>query len=240
MEPRSKLRPCHCRKRCRTLYAHDLATGAPRWVWTDQRHGTDIGDRPNSTATVYGSRIFLTRACNALVAAVDRTTGPAIWQRQIHTELYGDTEYRLSVADETGALYVGSHDGGGRVRALEQSTGAERWSARVPGAVYRLALTDRVLVVASANGVTGLDRATGRRSWSRAMTPTDGGLATGGGLAFVADDSPEIPVLEVASGRLLRRIPVGVSTSGYALARGRLLAVGTSTSGERSILALSR
>jgi len=69
----------------RTLYAHDLATGAPRWVWTDQRHGTDIGDRPNSTATVYGSRIFLTRACNALVAAVDRTTGPAIWQRQIHT-----------------------------------------------------------------------------------------------------------------------------------------------------------
>lgn len=219
-----------------TLHVYDLMTGRHRWQWTDPRTGPDIGTRPNSTATVFGSRVFLTRACNALVAALDRTSHVPIWQRQISDRLYGARNFVTPVADEIGSLYVAGADAGpGVIRALDQGTGALRWAAETPAQVSQIALSGETLVVNGETGLAGFDRRTGRRLWFRAV-PIGNGLVTGGGVAYAQDSQRgELVACEVATGRRLTRVR-GIYGQPLALARGRLI-LRTSESGHDCLAA---
>jgi outer membrane protein assembly factor BamB len=163
------------------VVAFDAARGSARWTTTIARDGAglslaDVIARP----VVASGSVFLGSSAGRLVAVRERT-GQIIWERPI----------AITQAVAPSGDMVVSLSRSGEMSALDRSTGAVRWSARLPGtgessaSWYGPTLVGSMLWAASDRGqMVAIDVASGRLGAQRDIGAQAAGppLAAGGRL----------------------------------------------------------
>lgn len=151
-----------------TLYALDARTGAKRW------------QAPISPgAEGFSKRLSVLDASNGVVfagsrggvyEALDAATGARRWR------LTAPFPILAAQVVETGVIYVSAFDNSlGWVYALDQRTGAQRWS--IPLTNHGLTVAGGVVYVSSPFFVTALDAKAGGQRWQFQVDTSDQNLA---------------------------------------------------------------
>jgi outer membrane protein assembly factor BamB len=161
--------------------AIDLATGKVAWQQSYQsefkknQYATQMAKGPNSTPLVAGTRLY-TLGVTGILTAWNTADGSVAWRNDYSSvidtsKLFCGTA--MSPMLEGGALivHVGSDVHGGRILALDPSTGKERWVSKGSGPGYAspVAVTiDNVRqIITMTNGsIIGIDAAKGAPLWS--------------------------------------------------------------------------
>lgn len=164
-------------------------TGHQRWVRTDLAGHEDFAGQ---FAAVTTDSLVLARTPGALTA-IDPTTGVTRWQRPTDPSA---SSYSVPSASATTAFL----QDGKTLRALDLTTGAQRWVAEFPtdgifGSVGPIAVDNATLVVAiyddsfssHSTRLAGVDARTGKIRYRTDKLTSDGwtGLALSSGIAYL-------------------------------------------------------
>ncbi len=169
---------------------------------------------------------------NALVTALDSRTGALRWQRRLHPGNLFGSDLNCLAADATGGLYGGTEPGA--AFALDQATGAVRWSIDVGGSAEAgvSRAPNAVLVPVYEVGLVALAPADGARLWTYSHSSYTGWTpASGGGVAYMTsplgDGGSSIRAVSLTDGGELASMDLPIATGlGPAISRGRLYAAG--------------
>jgi len=161
--------------------AIDLASGKVLWQkayaasFTKNQYATQMAKGPNSTTLVVGPRLF-TLGVTGILTAWNVADGAIAWRQDYSASIDTSKLFcgtAMSPLLEGGALIVqvGSDVHGGRVLALDPSTGKERWTWKGPGPGYASPLAATIAgvrqIITLTNGsIVGIDAATGASLWS--------------------------------------------------------------------------
>lgn len=197
------------------------ATGAVRW-----RRPVPAGFLP---WLALDPPVVLALTLDRQLLAVDPTDGRERWRQPLPAEAVLPETDRVG----GGQLVVLVPEG---VMLLETTTGQVRWRARVQGWPGEALVVGPLVVVSTFDGeVVALEAATGQRRW--AHTGALGrGLASDGEVLYVPGQADDLLALDLGTGRVRWRQPVGPLFAPAVIAGERLWA-GT-TSGE--VVALAR
>src|SRR5687768_17575578 len=161
--------------------AIDLAGGKVVWQQKYQsevkknQYATQMAKGPNSTPIVVGSRLY-TLGVTGILTAWNTADGTVAWRNDYSASIDTSKLFcgtAMSPMLEGGSLivHVGSDVHGGRVLALDLTTGKERWASKGlgPGYASPVAVTiDNVRqIITMTNGsIIGIDAANGAPLWS--------------------------------------------------------------------------
>src|SRR5688572_11980057 len=161
--------------------AIDLATGKVGWQQRYQsefkknQYATQMAKGPNSTPIIVGSRLY-TLGVTGILTAWNIADGTVAWRNDYSASIDTSKLFcgtAMSPMLEGGSLivHVGSDVHGGRVLALDPTTGKERWASKGlgPGYASPVAVTiDNVRqIITMTNGsIIGIDAANGAPLWS--------------------------------------------------------------------------
>jgi outer membrane protein assembly factor BamB len=208
-----------------SVYAVDLQTGKTEWT-------VDAGESIDTPLLVAGGLVIaVTRATNdtpASVVALATSDGSETWRWK------GDTPvFRLSAAsaDDT-HVYVGYSDQNGTLRALDVTTGALAWTARMNAAVNLVsapvATGDAVYALDFRGQLYRFDPATGSRTWDFAMNELvlrSGPVAVGDHVVF-GTTGGRLAAVEASSGDVVWQTEAGQGQlRSIAVTPDRLVAV---------------
>jgi outer membrane protein assembly factor BamB len=161
--------------------AVDLQTGKVLWqqkyqaAFAKNQYAVRMAKGPNSTPLVAGETVF-TLGMTGILSAWRITDGTLLWRKDYSasvdtSKLFCGTA--ISPLLEQGAVIVqvGSDVHGGRILALDPSTGNERWSWTGPGPGYAspVAITAngvRQIVGLTNRSIVGVDAKSGASLWS--------------------------------------------------------------------------
>ena len=161
--------------------AIDLATGAIAWQqkytseFKKNQYATQMAKGPNSTPIVVGSRL-ITLGVTGILTAWSTSDGSVLWRQDYSSSIDTSKLFcgtAMSPMLEGGSLivHVGSDVHGGRILALDPSTGKERWSTkgRGPGYASPIAVTVdgvRQIITMTDGSIIGVDAGNGALLWS--------------------------------------------------------------------------
>jgi outer membrane protein assembly factor BamB len=161
--------------------AIDLATGTVAWQQSYQsefkknQYATQMAKGPNSTPLVVGDRLY-TLGVTGILTAWNTKDGSLVWRNDYSSSIDTSKMFcgtAMSPMLEGGALivHVGSDVHGGRVLALDPTSGKERWAAKGPGPGYASPLAETIdgvrQIITMTNGsIIGIDAAKGQQLWS--------------------------------------------------------------------------
>lgn len=163
------------------VIAVDLATGQQVWQqqykapFTKNQYAVSMAKGPHSTPLATADRVY-TLGVTGVLSAWNAATGALLWRNDYSASVDTSklfTGTAMSPTLEAGALIVqvGSDVHGGRVLALDPTTGKERWAWRGEGpgyaspAVFTVAGT-RHIATFTDSSLVGIDAASGRALWS--------------------------------------------------------------------------
>lgn len=203
------------------LFGLAEATGAVRW-----RRPVPAGFLP---WLALDPPVVLALTLDRQLLAVDPADGRERWRQPLPAEAVLPETDRVG----GGQLVVLLPEG---VMLLETSTGQVRWRARVQGWPGEALVVGPLVVVSTFDGeLVAVEAATGQRRW--AHTGALGrGLASDGEVLYVPGQADDLLALDLSTGAVRWRRPVGPLFAAVAIAQGRLWA-GTTT-GE--VVALAR
>jgi len=185
---------------------------------------TDLGDGNGKFGTaarpfVLGDRLYATDGEDGLYA-FDASTGKTIFRRELE-----DDSFAAGAAATDTLVAVGTLNG--RVLALDPSTGADLWEARVSSEVLAAPLIADGLVIVRCNDgrMFGLDVADGTRKWV-----FDRGLPLlsvrgyvqpmyANGIVYIGYETGKVVALRATDGSLLWEQAVGVAEGRTELQR---------------------
>jgi outer membrane protein assembly factor BamB len=165
-----------------TVTARDLDSGKELWrasyqaPFTKNQYAAQMAKGPFSTPLVSGGRLF-TLGVTAVLSSFDAATGVVRWRKDFSKEidtskLFTGTAMSPLLANGLLIVHVGD-DGGGAFRALDPSTGAEKWNLPGHGPGYSSPVlistasgAPRQLVTMTDKAVVGVDIAAGKLLWS--------------------------------------------------------------------------
>ncbi|MBX3411375.1 MAG: PQQ-like beta-propeller repeat protein [Pirellulales bacterium] len=167
------------RKEQEAIVAYDKQTGEERWVYQYPAFFSEAmgGEGPRATPTYADGRLYSLGATGVL-ACLDASTGKLIWERNIFQEnaaknlVWGMSGSPL-VYDQLVVVNPGAQQGNPSSRAVlafERDSGRLAWASETAMASYaspmlvELAGVRQVLIF-DAQGVAGLEPATGERLW---------------------------------------------------------------------------
>src|SRR5207344_596365 len=108
------------------LFALDVRTGKPRWVY-------DLGGRISSSPSVVGDKVCITTYSGA-VACVRRATGERVWVKYFKRDPLRYDSFYASASSDGRYLFTVSRSG--HVLALDATTGDEVWRASTGALTY--------------------------------------------------------------------------------------------------------
>lgn len=155
---------------------------------------------------IYGNRIFQL-ADDAVLDAVDRTTGHTIWSTPIG-RLSASTPAVTSNTVYATVLSSGNHSAPGRVLALNSATGHIRWSRNLPSPSESSPLVDHGhLYFGSQNGtVYALNASNGSVIWAyHASGSVKASPSLSGGVLYFGDYSGHVQAISAQTGKRLWR-----------------------------------
>jgi outer membrane protein assembly factor BamB len=160
--------------------ALDLASGAVLWTqryqsaFTRNKYANAMSKGPFSTPLVANGRLF-TLGASAVLTAFDAKTGEVTWRKDWSNEidtsrLFTGTAMSPIIAGGLLIVHVGDDDAGA-FRALDPTTGAERWALPGHGPGYASPLVanfgaTRQIVTMTDSAVVGVEIATGAQLWT--------------------------------------------------------------------------
>jgi outer membrane protein assembly factor BamB len=164
------------------LVALDIQTGTP--VWERQ-----LGSAPTSPL-IYGDRLYVGTAAKQFTC-LRRATGQVDWSWQIGARIVG------TPAADAERVYVSAMDN--VIRALDRSSGAQRWKAALK---YRpttgpVLLGTHVTVAGGTQELPGFDARTGKPSGTLALEAL---LAAPPGFFQGAEDSADPAIATISGG----------------------------------------
>lgn len=161
--------------------AIDVASGKVEWqqkypaAFTKNQYATAMAKGPNSTPLVAAGRLF-TLGVTGILTAWNVADGTIAWRQDYSSsvdtsKLFCGTAMSPMIEGGSLIVQVGSDVHGGRVLALDPSTGKERWVWKGPGPGYAspLAVTIdgvRQIITLTNGSVVGIDAANGGSLWS--------------------------------------------------------------------------
>ena len=161
--------------------AIDLATGKVAWQqkytseFKKNQYATQMAKGPNSTPLIAGSRLF-TLGVTGILTAWNIADGTVAWRNDYSSSIDTSKLFcgtAMSPMLEGGAVIVqvGSDVHGGRVLAIDQATGRERWSSKGlgPGYASPLAVTVegvRQIITMTNGSIIGIEASNGSPLWS--------------------------------------------------------------------------
>ena len=161
--------------------AIDLSSGKVAWQqryqseFTKNQYATQMAKGPNSTPIVVGSRL-ITLGVTGVLTAWNVADGTVSWRNDYSasidtSKLFCGTAMSPMLDGDSLIVHVGSDVHGGRVLALDPTTGKERWSSKGlgPGYASPLAVTIdglRQIITMTNSSIIGIDRANGAPLWS--------------------------------------------------------------------------
>ena len=161
--------------------AIDLASGKVAWQqrytseFRKNQYATQMAKGPNSTPLVVGSRLY-TLGVTGILTAWNVADGAVAWRQDYSASIDTSKLFcgtAMSPMLEGGSLivHVGSDVHGGRVLALDPSTGKERWASKGlgPGYASPLAVTIdgvRQIITMTNGSIIGIDPSNGAPLWS--------------------------------------------------------------------------
>ena len=161
--------------------AIDLATGKIAWQHKYQsefkknQYATQMAKGPNSTPIIIGSRLY-TLGVTGILTAWNLIDGAIAWRHDYSSSIDTSKLFcgtAMSPMLEGGSLIVqvGSDVHGGRIIALDPTTGKERWSSKGPGPGYAspVAVTIdnlRQIITMTNGSIIGIDAHNGASLWS--------------------------------------------------------------------------
>ena len=197
-----------------SVVAVDPSTGTVLWT-------KDVGDCIDvPLAAANGTLFVAVRSIQRQapqIVALRETDGSTVWSQPYIPRTSGSAAGAPSVAD--GTVYVALSDA--TVRAVDASTGGERWAARLNafvGGAPPVIVGDAVVVADTRGQVYRLDAATGARVWDFALnTPVIGAAAVAAGTVMVPTSAGDVVAFDLGSGREVGRVGLG---EGAGLAMG--------------------
>lgn len=161
--------------------AVDAANGQVIWQqkyaapFSKNQYAVRMAKGPNSTPLVAGGRLY-TLGATGVLSAWSTGNGALVWRKDYSasidtSKLFCGTSMSPMVEGGSLVVQVGSDVHGGRVIALDPTTGTERWTWRGPGPGYAspIAITAggvRQIVTLTDSSVVGIDAKTGASLWS--------------------------------------------------------------------------
>jgi outer membrane protein assembly factor BamB len=197
------------------VVAFDARTGVLRWD-TAVSPASEVVDSPGAG----GGLIYAASPTGGLVA-LPASTGELAWRFDTGGDPVGTVVYADGIA------YVGtpSDEPTGRLRAVDAATGQLRWVVDEP--LFSPSVAGTLAISGSDIGViSARDVLTGTERWRLQTGGTNLPPAIAGGIAFVAADTDrQILAIDVATGRILWRLPVDAEIQCcLAVARGLVFA----------------
>jgi outer membrane protein assembly factor BamB len=198
--------------------AVEIATGKIVWqqkytaAFAKNQYATAMAKGPNSTPMIAGDRLF-TLGATGILTAFNVADGTIVWRRDYSSsvdtsKLFCGTSMSPMLEGGSLIVQVGSDVHGGRVLALDPTTGKERWSSKGPGPGYAspvAATIDgvRQIVTMTDESIIGIDASNGASLWS---------------IPF-PDDWHENIVTPIWTGRILIVSGIRQGTQAYAITR---------------------
>jgi outer membrane protein assembly factor BamB len=159
--------------------ALDLATGKTLWSasyassFTKNKYASTMAKGPFSTPLVIGDRV-ITLGASGVLSAFDAARGELKWRKDWSKEI--DTSRLFTgtamspIADGALLLVHVGDDDGGALRALDASTGSEKWSLPGHGPGYASPIVAtlagvRQVITMTDKAVIGVDVKAGRKLW---------------------------------------------------------------------------
>ena len=189
-----------------SVLAVDLTSGSVRWT-------KDIGDCVDVPLAADGGVAFAavrsTQRQPPQIVALRESDGSPAWSQPYSPRTAAAAAGAPSVSD--GVLYVAMLDA--TVRAVDASTGTERWATRVNSVVAGappVVAGDAIVVVDARGQVYRLDPATGLRTWDFALNTTVGGTpAIAGTTVLVPTGTGDVVAIDLSSGEEVWRVAMG-------------------------------
>jgi polyvinyl alcohol dehydrogenase (cytochrome) len=184
------------RRYTEAMFALDLASGRPRWVYQPHppnNDDLDFAGAPNLFTGADGRKLVGLGNKDGVYYTVDRATGAPVWQRKATEPGLTEPGSNFSTggfigptAYDDGAIVGGTAIGGSPfLHALDASTGTIRWQQSEPAATYGAAAIANGVVFLGGTDFTfrAFDLRSGQVLWSQEMKG-----AVAGGAAVVDDD----------------------------------------------------
>jgi outer membrane protein assembly factor BamB len=200
-----------------------LETGHPEW-------SVDLGDSVNTPIAAADGTAFVAVSAGAREApslvALRESDHLQLWSAPLGTA--GSSIGAPTVAD--GIVFVAMNDGS--VRAIDASTGSQRWAARlnIATSTGSPALWGDAVIVCDVRGqVYRLSAVTGHRVWDFAMNvPVGGPTAIVGGQVLVGASNGDVSAIDLETGDRIWRQNVGDGLPlGFAVASETVVATRT-------------
>jgi outer membrane protein assembly factor BamB len=164
--------------------AVDMQSGKVLWQqkypapFAKNQYAIRMAKGPNSTPIVVGNHVF-TLGVTGVLSAWQMSDGSLAWRKDYSaavdtSKLFCGTAMSPLLEGGSLIIQVGSDVHGGRVLAVDPSTGTERWTWTGPGPGYAspIALTAdgvRQIVTLTNQSIVGIDAKTGASLWSVAF-----------------------------------------------------------------------
>ena len=187
-----------------TVYAVDVATGRIRWT-------AETGGSLDTPIAASGGRVFVsvqgTATTPAAVVGLKESDGSRVWRYEADREVLATAPTVGGGSVVLGLAGISSTV----VRALDASSGAERWSAAVntaPTPVGAPALAPDAVIVQDVNSqIYRFDRVTGARSWDFALNAPAirTSPVVSAGQVLVSSNDGRLVALDGATGELVWR-----------------------------------
>ena len=161
--------------------AVDLQTGKVLWQRTYQapfaknQYAVRMGKGPNSTPLATGDAVY-TLGVTGVLSAWKASDGLLLWRKDYSgivdtSKLFCGTAMSPLVEDGAIIVQVGSDVHGGRVLALDPTTGDERWTWKGPGPGYASPIVVTVngvrqIITLTNSSIVGIDAKSGAALWS--------------------------------------------------------------------------
>lgn len=145
-----------------TVRALDISTGATLW---------GPFTMPGRVSLAYDADRVFALDVDGHLLALDAATGSQLWSTQVQAQSF----YDAPPVAAGGLIYVNGEGIGGTLVAVDEQTGATRWTQPTGGSMGGVAVDTGIVYVGEACDMLAFDALTGTLVWSRSENCSGGG-----------------------------------------------------------------